>query len=340
MHAILLAGGGGTRLWPLSTQDFPKQFIDFGDGQSLLQKTISRLLLIENLGDIVISTSQEYENLVRMQVEPFSKASIRILVEPERKNTAAAIAFACKSLMQSARPQDLVLVVPSDHLIEPEEQFAAAVEAIIPTAVQGKIITFGIAPTKPETGYGYLQLGDPFDSHTYTVEKFIEKPSREKAAELIESEKVYWNAGIFAFSLSTFWKELKTHAPQIADLSSGSFTEMRLAFSEMPDISIDYAIMEKSEAIVACPLKISWSDVGSWDSLYEIATKDESGNVLKGNICQIQAKNNLIFSKKRLIAAIDIEDLLIIETDDAILIGKRGESQKVKSLLQKLKTQN
>ncbi len=337
IHAVLLAGGGGTRLWPLSTNAFPKQFIDFGDGESLLQKTIGRLLLIEGLGEIAIATSKAYEPLVRLQIEPYeSKASIRILIEPERKNTAPAIAFACKALMSRAKPQDAVLVVPSDHIMEPEEDFAAAVRSVLPSIAAGKIVTFGIRPTKPETGYGYLEMGAPFDPAVMTVEKFIEKPNKERAEKLIQFENVYWNAGIFAFSLQTFWSELSLYAPKIASLSSLSLSEMEHAFSEMPDISIDFALMEKSKRIVGCPLEIDWSDVGSWDSMYEIAEKDEDGNVLKGKVCHLNAKNNLILSKKRLIAAVDIEDLLIIETDDAILISKRGESQKVKPLLEKL----
>ena len=337
IHAVLLAGGGGTRLWPLSTNKFPKQFIDFGDGQSLLQKTIQRLLLIEDLGHIVIATSREYEGLVQKQIEPYTgRAQIHVLIEPERKNTAPAIALACRYLMEHCDPKDGILIAPCDHLIESEEEFAAAVKNVFPSLESGKIVTFGIHPTKPETGYGYLETGEAFDSATFNVRRFIEKPNKSKAEELIRTDGVYWNAGIFAFSLETFWHELRAHAPKIAKLASVALSEVEGSFLEMPNISIDFALMEKSRNIVASPLHITWSDIGSWDSMYEISVKDGDGNVLKGDICQINGKNNLILSKKRLVATIDVEDLLIIETDDAILISKRGESQKVKPLLEKI----
>ncbi len=340
MHVVLLAGGGGTRLWPLSTNEWPKQFITFEGGESLLQKTVRRVMNIDRIGQIVIATSQKYESIVRSQLELFAtQTNIHVLVEPHRKNTAPAIAFACKYLLQYCKEDDGVLIAPCDHSIYPEEEFAAAVANIFPSLEKGKIITFGILPTKPETGYGYLELGSPYDAHTFAVKKFIEKPKLEVAEKLIQSDRVFWNAGIFAFSLRTFWEELSAHAPQIAKLSAGSFEDLKKSFSQMPDVSIDYAIMEKSQKIVACPLSIYWSDIGSWDSLYEISSKDSDGNVLQGNVCQLNGKNNLIFSKKRLIAAIDIEDLLVIETEDAILVAKRGESQKVKMLLQKLNGQ-
>jgi len=340
IYAILLAGGGGTRLWPTSRDEFPKQFIDFGNGESLLQQTVSRLLNFKDLEEIVIATSRQYEPLVRSQLEKFTgRAHFSILIEPSRRNTAPAIAYAVKYLtdVKQIAPDAPILVVPADHFIEPEWQWIQSIENTLPTVSQGQIVTFGIHPTKPETGYGYLELGPRFDDYTYQLARFIEKPNLEKANQLIQSEQVYWNSGIFAFSLRTFWEELKRHSPDIFHLCATNFEEMDQNFSKMPDISIDYAVMEKSDRIVASPLQINWSDIGSWDGLYEILEKNEQGNVFQGNVVDLDTKNSLIFSNKRLVTTIGLEDLLVIEMGDAILICKRGESQKIKALLQKMK---
>lgn len=335
-YAILLAGGGGTRLWPASRDAFPKQFLDFGTGTSLLQKTVSRLLGLPDLKEIVISTNDQYEPLVRSQIEPYQdKVRISILVEPCRRNTAPAIALAAKYLSSAASPHANIIVAPADHLIEPEEEWVRSVASAFSAVQSGQIVTFGIQPTKPETGFGYLEIGAPFDSATYSLKRFIEKPNRAKAEELIQSPAVFWNAGIFAFTLETFWHEIALHAPEIYRLSNGTVLEMRERFSAMPDLSIDYAVMEKTSHIVASPLRLQWSDIGSWDGLYEVLPKDASGNVFQGNVVGLDAKNNLVFGKKQ-IALIGVEDLIVVETDDAILICKKGESQKIKTLLKKL----
>ena len=338
-HAVILAGGGGTRLWPQSRDAFPKQFLDFGTGESLLQQTIARLLQFHDLEQIVISTNARYEALVRSQIEKFQNQShFTILVEPSRKNTAPAIAFAMKYLSDIAKisSDTPVLVVPADHTIDPVDEWVRSIENVFPAVELGHIVLFGIHPTKPETGYGYLEMGSPDNHHTYKVSRFIEKPNREKAESLIQSNRIYWNSGIFSFSSRTFWDQIRIHSPEIFRLSSGTFKEMEQNFSQMPDISIDYAIMEKSDQILASPLHVNWSDIGSWDGLYEILKKDANGNVLQGKVASLETKNSLIFSQKRIIATIGLEDLLIVETEDALLIAKRGDSQKIKSILQEI----
>lgn len=339
IKAIVLAGGGGMRLWPFSRVDYPKQFLHFGDGQSMLQKTILRIAQSPQVDQILIATSVHYEALVRSQLSHLSlTVPMRILVEPMRKNTAPALAFAVKTLQEEEQleGQTPFLVLPSDHWIEPESIFLHSIEQVLPAVEQGKIITFGIRPSKPETGYGYLIMGKNFDPFTYLVEAFIEKPSLQKAKQLIGNPAAYWNSGIFMFSLQTFWEEMISWAPAIGRFSGIARQKMFEQFAEMPEISVDCAIMEKSKQLVLCPLPVTWSDVGSWDSVYDLFAKDENQNVKTGRVVDYDTKNSLIFSGKRLIATIGLENVLVVETDDVTLIVKKGHSQKVKEIVERL----
>lgn len=338
MHILILAGGGGTRLWPLSREDLPKQFLNFGDRQSLLQKSASRFLDSPFLETISIATNAQYEPLVRQQlakIDPNQK--IQIIIEPARKNTAPAIAFAIKYLQEklNVKLDSNVLILPSDHLIEPQEVFSLYLEKIEPL-LQKNLILFGIKPTKPETGYGYIQMGTKFDSFTNQVKRFVEKPDSKTAETYLASGDYYWNSGMFAFSVRLFWEKLALHAPEINTLMTGSLENSTSLFGKMPEISFDYAILEKCDSILACPLPVNWSDVGCWDSVYDVMKKDQNRNVKFGNVLDIDTKNSLIIGGKRLISTVGLEDMLIVETDDATYISKKGESQKVKSLVQQL----
>ena len=330
MKAIVLAGGGGTRLWPLSRESFPKQFIHFGDRVSLLQKTVQRLLKISCIDDIVISTNAAYASLVRKQTSSFDK--IKILTEPCKKNTAPAICLALQFLKPS--PTDTILVLPSDHLMEPEAVFFHALKRMDKTAAADRIITFGIRPTKPETGYGYIRIGNAYNEDAFEVAQFVEKPDVKTAQKYVEDPSYYWNSGMFLFSVQTFWQQLKLYAPDFP--IQDTYEQSAAAFHLMPEISIDYALLEKSPKILVCPLAISWSDIGSWDSLYEIMKKDRNQNVKIGKVLDIDTKNSLIFGGKRLISTIGLEDLIIVESEDATFIGKKGESQKVRQIVQEL----
>ena len=343
MKVIVLAGGSGTRLWPFSRNAFPKQFLNFGDEKTLLQKTILRFLPIVDPADILIVTNQDYYHLVKSQVSVLDPLLERnILVEPERKNTAPAICFALKYLQDflGCKEDECFLVSSSDHLITPEEIFIESVKKAESIAKLGWHVIFGIRPNKPETGYGYVKTKQTEDPLVYKVEEFVEKPDVALAQEYIMSGEYLWNSGIFLFQIKSFLKEMDLYCPSVSSLAKGSFKELGAHFSEMPDISIDYALMEKSKNVILLPLDVSWSDVGSWDSVYDVLEKDANSNVKVGNILDVDTKNCLIMGGKRLISTIGIEDILVIETDDALFIGRKGESQRVKNLVEELKKRN
>jgi mannose-1-phosphate guanylyltransferase / mannose-6-phosphate isomerase len=334
MKIIILAGGSGTRLWPISRGSFPKQFLKLGDELSLLQKTVKRFWAAFDLKDLLILTNQECYHLVKSQVALLDSGfEKRILVEPARKNTAPAIAYALKYLQESEQvsSSEVVLISPSDHLISPESTFLETLPKADTLAQKGSLVTFGVRPNKPETGYGYIEFeGDK-------AVRFIEKPTAEKAEEYLAAGNYLWNSGMFAFSISTFWQELKQHAPIIFEYMQKPLAQIE--FSHMPDISIDYAIMEASKNLAVIPLNLTWSDIGSWDSVFEFMEKDENQNVKIGNIYDVDTKNSLIYGGKRLISTMGLEDVIIIETEDALFLGKKGNSQNVKKIVEELKRQ-
>ena len=340
MKIIILAGGSGTRLWPFSRNAFPKQFLNFGDGQSLLQKTILRFFPMVAPADILIVTNQDYYHLVKTQagaIDPLLER--QILVEPERKNTAPAICLAVKYLQDflGCKEDECFLVSSSDHVITPQSVFIDGIKRAEQVAKQGWHVIFGIRPHKPEVGYGYVK-GKPTETPSiWKVERFVEKPDYALAQEYLLSGEYLWNSGIFLFQIGSFMKEMERHCPAVASLAKGSFKELSTGFSEMPDISIDYALMEKSSNVMILPLDVSWSDVGSWDSVYDVLEKDVNQNAKVGNVLDIDTKNCLIMGGKRLISTIGLEDMLVIETDDALFIGRKGESQRVKQLVEELK---
>ncbi len=343
MKYVILAGGSGTRLWPISRNSFPKQFLHFGDGESLLQKTVKRFYPVVNPRDILVVTNQAYYHLVKNQLTAIDLAfESQILVEPERKNTAPAICLAVKYLqeMLGADSKECVLISSSDHSISPEKVFINALVQGEEIAKNGRHVIFGIRPSKPETGYGYIKSVETEIRGVHKVEQFVEKPDRSTAQSYLLSGDYLWNSGIFLFQIEAFLKEMAGFCPEITALSTGSFKEMVSKFSEMPDISIDCALMEHSKNTMVMPLDISWSDVGSWDSVYDLLEKDQNQNVKIGNVLDIDTKNCLIMGNKRLISTVGLEDLLIIETEDALYIGKKGESQKVKELVEALKKRN
>ena len=342
MKSIILAGGSGSRLWPLSREEYPKQLLAFENNESLLQKTFNRLNLFSQVPDIVTVTNIKHYSNIKLQLNQIDNSNI-VIGEPFGKNTAPAIASTLQYFVEKGCEEDVVLIVPSDHLIKDTAAFSKTVEEGEKLAKQGYIVTFGIKPTYPETGYGYIKTEKPL-SVGYKVETFVEKPNLETAQKYLESGKYYWNGGIFMGKISTFLNEFKKYAPNIyTHLKSLDFSNStQIAYSiyeKMPSISIDYAIMEKSDKIALVELQSDWNDLGSWQSLYNVKEKDENGNVLTGKVIVDNVKNSFIYSQKEIVALSSLENIILVETEDAIMACKLDESQNVKKLYEKLKEQ-
>lgn len=349
MKVVILAGGSGTRLWPLSRTDFPKQFLKLGRDNSLLQESVKRALLATKPEDIFVITNKKYKFLVKEQLNEIDlRLSKNIILEPVGRNTAPAIALTIKFIEENCKKNDDVIVITtSDHSITPEVEFANYLKKAEFVANTGKIVTFGIKPSTPETGYGYikksnkLNISDRLENEieAYKIEKFVEKPNIETAKNYLECGEYFWNSGMFAFKPTVMKEEFKKYCKEISDKFNLTFKEMVENFEKFPSISIDYAIMEKTDKASVLPLKLNWSDVGSFDSLFNLVKKDDFGNAIYGDVIAQNTENSYIYSKKRLITTLGVKDLVIVETGDSILIAAKGEAQKVKNIVETLKKQ-
>lgn len=339
MINVVLCGGSGTRLWPISRKLLPKQFLRLFNGKSLFQETIIRNNSFSEKQLIVINEELYFQAID--QIDELKKSNVKVpseqfLLEPVGRNTAPAISLACMALNQD----EIIMVTPSDHIVKDIEAYKRVVLEAENFANQGNLVTFGIKPEYPETGYGYIE------AEKNTVINFHEKPSLTLAKEYVKKGNYYWNSGIFCFKAGVFLNELKAHSSEIfkmaqkAYLSANKNNMIRIKHEDMvniPSNSIDYAVMEKSTQVKVVPSDISWNDLGSFDSLYNELPRDESGNTKNPDTIFINSKNNLIFSSSRKIATIDINDLIIVDTHDALLISPRGSSQKVKDIVDILK---
>lgn len=347
----ILCGGSGTRLWPLSRELMPKQFLKLVDAsETLFQSTLKRIMSHNICQNPLIICNEAHRFLAAEQVRELG-LDARLLLEPASKNTAPAIALAAMQLIENY--QDAIMVVlPSDHVLEMNSDFATKLEEAAELAKANHLITFGIKPNKPETGYGYIQAKDQLaHSSAFQIAQFVEKPNTAKASEFLAAGNYYWNSGMFVFKASVYLAELKLHAPAIHQACTLAYQArtMDLDFIRIPQApfitcpadSIDYAVMEKTQSAVIFPLEGSWSDVGSWSSLWDVQPQDDSGNVLKGDAVALETTHSLIHAENRLVVTVGMKDTIVVETSDAVLIADRHQpSERIKQLVSQLKTQN
>lgn len=344
MYGLILAGGSGSRLWPLSRELYPKQLLNIENSESLLQSTFTRLKETIEPEKIISMTGVKHFNNVKYQLSSLTESPV-VLSEPISKNTAPAIILGTKYILETSKDDPIVLVVPSDHLIKNINQFVDSIKTAEKIAEQGYIVTFGIKPAYAETGYGYINTSSEKILEGYKVNHFVEKPNSQQAQEYITNNNYYWNSGIFMFKASVLLEETKNNAPEIYNLLNNfDFTNgAEIPFTEydkMPNISIDYALMEKSNKIALVELKSDWKDLGSWKSIYDVSKKDENGNVIIGHVLDEGSKNSFVYSSSKLVATVGLEDVVLVETEDAILACKANKTQDVKKIFDTLKKQN
>ncbi len=343
LYAVILAGGSGTRFWPLSRASIPKQFLTIYGKSSLFQQTLQRIQSLVPVSNILVVTNQEYKKKVQQQMVSFAVPQKNVLLEPEGKNTAPAICWAAHWIARK-NPDAMMMVLPSDHLILKPETFLKVLKQAVDLAEKDFLVTLGIVPTRPETGYGYLKTRQTRDEDIsfLRVEEFTEKPSLAKANQFIRSDKYFWNSGMFVWKVNVILSEFKQHQPIIYQLFSRvkNLHSVKSFWSKFPSISVDYAILERSLRVAAVPARhIGWSDVGSWEALADISPKDKKSNVWKGNIIDIESENVFVFGHDKLIATIGLKDVVIIDTPDALLVCRRDLSQKVRDMVELLKSQ-
>ncbi len=351
---LILCGGTGSRLWPLSRESYPKQYLSLisDTSKTLLQQTLERLSGIENQENPIFICNEEHRFIVAEQLRSINVKPQKIILEPFARNTAPAIAIAALKAMENGS-DPILFVLASDHLIKNNQQFIKSISAAKDCAAQGKLVTFGIIPTSPEVGYGYIESVNPLDINSFIaspISKFIEKPNIEKAKELVSDPRYTWNSGMFLFKASVFIRELENYSPQIVksckESLKGNMIDMEFqrldieAFRDCPNKSIDVAVMEKTKLGAVLPLNVGWSDIGSWKSIWDVSKKDENGNVHIGNVITKDSKNCYVRSESRLVVALGIENLLVIETNDAILIADKDHDQEVKKIVNQLIDEN
>jgi mannose-1-phosphate guanylyltransferase len=336
---VILSGGSGTRLWPMSRPAMPKQLLALTAEETMLQLTARRAHGEAFAAPIVVASARHADH-VDEQLAAVGAAPQAVILEPVARNTAPAIALAALA----AGAEDALLVMPSDHVIVDVAAFHAAIEAAMPLVADGWLVTFGIAPDAPETGYGWIKIGEPLATGIHRVARFVEKPIRERAEEMLASGDHAWNGGIFLFRADIFLGELAAHAPGMLTAAQDAMRAARrngnriypdeAAFTASPSDSIDYAVMERAERVAVVPVDMGWSDVGSWDALHAISERDAEGNAHQGEVLAIDTRDCLIRSDGIRISAVGISDLIVVASGNDVLILPRGRSQEVKKLIE------
>lgn len=352
--SVILSGGVGSRLWPISREAHPKPFMYLPDGQNLIQKTFLRASRLEGVVEVLTVTNREllFKTEDEYSAVNAAKHPQGFILEPFGRNTAAAVATAALQLEEAYGADAYMLVLAADHLIQDEKAFAAAVAKAMALASDGWLVTFGIQPTYPETGFGYIEADENARLNGgLKVARFVEKPNLETAESYVSAGNYYWNSGMFCFRVGTVLEELRQHAPDVVAAVANTLEKSRLTsannyrclaldpetFAGVPDISIDYALMERSARVATIPCDIGWSDIGSWNAVSELTAPDENGNRFEGEVVSHGSRNNYVSSQDRLTALVGVEDLLIIDTPDAVLIAHKNNAQDVKHIVKQLK---
>jgi mannose-1-phosphate guanylyltransferase/mannose-6-phosphate isomerase len=345
LFPVILSGGFGGRLWPVSRASLPKQFIPFLTDKTLLQETLARLHGLDKTAPHSLICNSAHRFLAAEQVRQIGMTPRRIFLEPCSRNTAPAIALTAFDILESD-PDGVLLVLPSDHTILHLPSFHQAIKDAMAVAEQGYLVTFGVQPNSPKTGYGYIQQGEKIDFRSYHVSRFVEKPDAETAKSYLDAKTYLWNSGIFMFKASCFLEELKQFCPETFRLARQALAQTRheldfswidkTLFEQCHDESIDYALMEKTRLAAVIPVDMGWSDIGSWGSLWEIVNKDSCGNSTEGNVFLKDVSNCYIKSSREIVAMLGLDNLIIIDTNDALLVAHRDKEQEVKAVFRKL----